>query len=128
VTSHENNPENATILRNVYGANEIYPQRTPVGDIAKEQWKAQSTPIALGWNAHAAPMQLLFYTGPAFRQRSRAMRSPPCAARGTAPSLPDGCHGRPRACQRRTRRKVYAGGTSAEVSLTESITPAGWLP
>jgi Raf kinase inhibitor-like YbhB/YbcL family protein len=51
----------------VYGAGDIYPQSTPVGDITKEQWKARSTPMVLGWNAHAAPMQLVFYTaaGPA---------------------------------------------------------------
>jgi Raf kinase inhibitor-like YbhB/YbcL family protein len=50
----------------VYGAGEIYPQSTPVGDITKEQWKARSTPMVVGWNAHAAPMQLVFYTGAAF--------------------------------------------------------------
>jgi len=50
----------------VYGAGEIYPQSTPVGDITKEEWKARSTPMTLGWNAHAAPMQLVFYNGAAF--------------------------------------------------------------
>jgi Raf kinase inhibitor-like YbhB/YbcL family protein len=47
----------------VFGANEIYPQSTPPGDITKEQWKAQSTPMVLGYTAHAAPMQLVFNTG-----------------------------------------------------------------
>lgn len=50
----------------VYGAGEIYPQSTPVGEITKEQWKARSTPMVTGWNAHAAPMQLVFYTGMGF--------------------------------------------------------------
>ena len=50
----------------VYGAGEIYPQSTPVGDITKEQWKARSTPMTLGYTAHAAPMQLVFYRHGAF--------------------------------------------------------------
>ena len=50
----------------VYGAGEIYPQSTPVGGISKEEWKARSTPMALGYAAHAAPMQLVFYTGAQF--------------------------------------------------------------
>lgn len=45
----------------VYGAGELYPQSTPVGEITKEQWRARSTPMTLGYTAHAAPMQLLFY-------------------------------------------------------------------
>ncbi len=47
----------------VYGAGEIYPQSTPVGEISKDQWKAMSTPMVLGYAAHAAPMQMLFYSG-----------------------------------------------------------------
>ena len=47
----------------VYGANEIYPQSTPPGGITKEQWKAQSAPMTLGYTAHAAPMQLVFNAG-----------------------------------------------------------------
>ncbi|WP_332876445.1 YbhB/YbcL family Raf kinase inhibitor-like protein [Massilia sp. S19_KUP03_FR1] len=50
----------------VYGAGEIYPQSTPVGEITKAQWKARSTPMVVGWNAHAAPMQMVFYTGSGF--------------------------------------------------------------
>jgi Raf kinase inhibitor-like YbhB/YbcL family protein len=50
----------------VYGAGQIYPQSTPVGDITKEQWKAASTPMVLGYTAHAAPMQLKFYSATAF--------------------------------------------------------------
>lgn len=55
----------------VYGAGEIYPQSTPVGNITKEQWKARSTPMVVGWNAHAAPMQLVFYTGTGFPSEYR---------------------------------------------------------
>jgi len=47
----------------VYGAGAIYPQSTPVGEIKKQDWKAHSTPMLLGYTAHAAPMQLVFYRG-----------------------------------------------------------------
>ncbi|WP_020653610.1 YbhB/YbcL family Raf kinase inhibitor-like protein [Massilia niastensis] len=47
----------------VYGANQIYPQSTPVGEISKEQWKARSIPMVLGYTAHAAPMQMVFASG-----------------------------------------------------------------
>ncbi|WP_102961225.1 YbhB/YbcL family Raf kinase inhibitor-like protein [Mangrovicella endophytica] len=50
----------------VYADNKIYPQSTPVGGITKEQWKAASTPMTLGYTAHAAPMQMKFYGGSAF--------------------------------------------------------------
>jgi Raf kinase inhibitor-like YbhB/YbcL family protein len=50
----------------VVGAGTIYPQSTPIGDITKPDWKAHSTPMVLGYAAHAAPMQLLFYKGTAF--------------------------------------------------------------
>jgi Raf kinase inhibitor-like YbhB/YbcL family protein len=50
----------------VYGDGRIYPQSTPVGDISKQEWKEHSVPMALGYTAHAAPMQLLFYRGAAF--------------------------------------------------------------
>lgn len=46
-----------------YGAGKIYPQSTPSGDISKEEWSARSMPMALGYAAHAAPMQLVFYSG-----------------------------------------------------------------
>jgi len=50
----------------VYGKGEIYPQSTPVGEITKEQWKARSTPMVIGYTAHAAPMQWVFGAGSAF--------------------------------------------------------------
>jgi Raf kinase inhibitor-like YbhB/YbcL family protein len=50
----------------VWGDGGINPQSTPQGGITKEQWKAMSTPMALGYTAHAAPMQMLFYKGGSF--------------------------------------------------------------
>jgi Raf kinase inhibitor-like YbhB/YbcL family protein len=50
----------------VYADGKIYPQSTPVGDISKQDWKAHSQPMVLGYTAHAAPMQLLFYRGTGF--------------------------------------------------------------
>jgi Raf kinase inhibitor-like YbhB/YbcL family protein len=47
----------------VWGIDGINPQSTPVGDITKEQWKALSQPMVLGYAAHAAPMQMVFYRG-----------------------------------------------------------------
>lgn len=49
-----------------YGSGDIYPVTTPAGGISKEAWKEQSTPMVLGYNAHAAPMQMVFYRGTAF--------------------------------------------------------------
>jgi Raf kinase inhibitor-like YbhB/YbcL family protein len=49
-----------------YADGRIYPQSTPVGGITKEQWRDNSVPMALGYDAHAAPMQFLFYKGGAF--------------------------------------------------------------
>ncbi|USX14312.1 YbhB/YbcL family Raf kinase inhibitor-like protein [Oxalobacteraceae bacterium OTU3CAMAD1] len=50
----------------VYADGKIYPQSTPVGDITKPEWKARSEPMVLGYTAHAAPMQMLFYRGSNF--------------------------------------------------------------
>lgn len=50
----------------VWGAGGYNPQSTPVGEISKAQWKALSTPMVLGYTAHAAPMQMVFYPGGAF--------------------------------------------------------------
>jgi Raf kinase inhibitor-like YbhB/YbcL family protein len=47
----------------IWGAGGVNPQSTPVGDITKEQWKALSEPMVLGYAAHAAPMQMVFYRG-----------------------------------------------------------------
>ncbi len=50
----------------VYGKGDLYPQSTPVGQITKEQWRAASEPMVLGYEAHAAPMQFVFYRNNAF--------------------------------------------------------------
>jgi Raf kinase inhibitor-like YbhB/YbcL family protein len=50
----------------VYGAGVIYPQSTPPGDISKAEWRERSQPMVLGYTAHAAPMQMLFYRGASF--------------------------------------------------------------
>lgn len=50
----------------IYGKGDIYPQSTPPGKISKEQWQVRSTPMVLGYSAHAAPMQLVFYRQGAF--------------------------------------------------------------
>lgn len=50
----------------VFGSGDINPPTTPVGGIAKEQWRALSEPMALGYAGHAAPMQMVFYKGSAF--------------------------------------------------------------
>ncbi|BAT58571.1 putative kinase inhibitor [Variibacter gotjawalensis] len=50
----------------VWGDGGLNPQSTPVGEITKEQWKAASRPMTLGYTAHAAPMQMVFGNGTAF--------------------------------------------------------------
>jgi Raf kinase inhibitor-like YbhB/YbcL family protein len=47
----------------VWGDGGINPQSTPPGEITKAQWKADSVPMALGYKAHAAPMQMVFSRG-----------------------------------------------------------------
>lgn len=50
----------------VYAEGGIDAQSTPPGNISKQQWKQLSTPMTLGYTAHAAPMQMVFYRGGAF--------------------------------------------------------------
>lgn len=50
----------------VYGRGDIHPQTTPPGELSKQQWKQMSVPMTLGYTAHAAPMQMLFYRGGQF--------------------------------------------------------------
>ncbi|MET0251305.1 MAG: YbhB/YbcL family Raf kinase inhibitor-like protein [Novosphingobium sp.] len=47
----------------VYGTNGVHPQTTPPGGITKAQWLEASTPMVMGYTAHAAPMALTFYSG-----------------------------------------------------------------
>jgi Raf kinase inhibitor-like YbhB/YbcL family protein len=50
----------------IWGDGGVNPQSTPPGGISKAEWKAHSTPMTLGYTAHAAPMQLVFYRGASF--------------------------------------------------------------
>ncbi len=53
----------------IYGVDGVNPQSTPVGGITKEQWAEQSTPMVMGYTAHAAPMQFKFYDGTSFPEQ-----------------------------------------------------------
>lgn len=50
----------------IWGDGGVNPQSTPPGEISKEKWRALSVPMTLGYAAHAAPMQMTFYTGGTF--------------------------------------------------------------
>jgi Raf kinase inhibitor-like YbhB/YbcL family protein len=50
----------------VYGERGLTPWTNPSGGITKEQWRARSEPPVLGYTAHAAPMQFVFYPGGSF--------------------------------------------------------------
>ncbi|MEN5366113.1 YbhB/YbcL family Raf kinase inhibitor-like protein [Stenotrophomonas sp. TWI273] len=50
----------------IWGRDGQNPQSTPPGGISKAQWAAMSAPMVSGYTAHAAPMQMLFYTGSQF--------------------------------------------------------------
>jgi len=50
----------------IWGASGVNPQSTPIGEISKAQWMALSTPMTMGYTAHAAPMQMVFYPGGSF--------------------------------------------------------------
>ncbi|RZL31846.1 MAG: YbhB/YbcL family Raf kinase inhibitor-like protein, partial [Rubrivivax sp.] len=47
----------------IWGDGGVNPQSTPPGEVTKAQWKADSTPMVLGYTAHAAPMQMVFAKG-----------------------------------------------------------------
>jgi Raf kinase inhibitor-like YbhB/YbcL family protein len=50
----------------VWGDNRLNPHIRDEGGITPTEWLARSTPMVLGYTAHAAPMQLAFYTGGQF--------------------------------------------------------------
>lgn len=50
----------------IWGKGGQNPQSTPPGEITKTQWTQMSEPMTLGYTAHAAPMQMVFYTGSQF--------------------------------------------------------------
>jgi Raf kinase inhibitor-like YbhB/YbcL family protein len=48
----------------VYGEGQLNPQAAPPpGGLTREQWASVSTPMVLGYTAHAAPMQMAFHPG-----------------------------------------------------------------
>jgi Raf kinase inhibitor-like YbhB/YbcL family protein len=50
----------------IWGEGGVNPQSSPPGGITKEQWRAWSESMVLGYTAHAAPMQFVFYPGGSF--------------------------------------------------------------
>ncbi|RYD25454.1 MAG: PEBP family protein, partial [Verrucomicrobiaceae bacterium] len=50
----------------VYADNQLNPRLDPVGGLLKSDWLESSTPMVLGYKAHAAPMQMSFYNGAQF--------------------------------------------------------------
>jgi len=50
----------------VYDFSQPNPADNPPGDITLDEWAQQSTEPVLGYTAHSAPMQMVFYTGTAF--------------------------------------------------------------
>ena len=50
----------------IWGKDGENPQSTPPGEITKAQWAQMSEPMVIGYTAHAAPMQMVFYTASQF--------------------------------------------------------------
>lgn len=50
----------------LYADNQINAHVDPPGGISKSEWAKISTPMAMGYTAHSAPMQLSFYNGSQF--------------------------------------------------------------
>ncbi|WP_394834390.1 YbhB/YbcL family Raf kinase inhibitor-like protein [Pendulispora rubella] len=49
-----------------FGNNQVNPHADPPGGLSKAERRKVSTPMVLGYTAHAAPMQMSFYDGPQF--------------------------------------------------------------
>lgn len=49
-----------------WGDNRVNPHIDPPGMLSKAEWLQNSTPMVLGYTAHASPMQMSFYDGPQF--------------------------------------------------------------
>ncbi len=49
-----------------WGKDGINPEGKVPGQMTKTQWQAMSTPMVMGYTAHASPMQMVFYTGEQF--------------------------------------------------------------
>jgi Raf kinase inhibitor-like YbhB/YbcL family protein len=50
----------------MWGNNQVNPHLDPPPGLSKAEWQRTSVPMVLGYQAHAAPMQLSFYDGPQF--------------------------------------------------------------
>ncbi len=50
----------------VYGDGKLNPHVDPLGGVKKSEWANASVPMALGYTAHSAPMQLSFYNATQF--------------------------------------------------------------
>lgn len=50
----------------IHADNQLNPRLDPSGGLLKKDWLESSTPMVLGYQAHAAPMQMSFYNGPQF--------------------------------------------------------------
>src|SRR5690606_41633032 len=55
----------------IYDFSNFNPQDNPPEGMTLEQWAEQSEEPLLGYTAHAAPMQMTFYTGTAFPEEYR---------------------------------------------------------
>jgi Raf kinase inhibitor-like YbhB/YbcL family protein len=49
-----------------FADNQVNPRLIPPGGLSRSELRAKSVPMVLGYTAHAAPMQLSFYTGAQF--------------------------------------------------------------
>lgn len=49
-----------------FADNQENPHQKPPGKLPPAEWRAGSTPMVLGYTAHAAPMQMAFYSGRQF--------------------------------------------------------------
>lgn len=55
----------------IYGDGDANLADAPPGGITAKQWQAMSEPMVIGYTAHAAPMQMLFYRGGQFPDEYR---------------------------------------------------------
>lgn len=49
-----------------FADNQANPHQKPPGSLPPEEWKTGSTPMVMGYTAHAAPMQMAFYAASQF--------------------------------------------------------------
>jgi glucose/arabinose dehydrogenase len=70
----------------IYGNGEFNPQDEPPEGISLAQWRDWSEAPVLGYTAHAAPLQMAFYSGQQFPKEYQGDALMPCAGPGTAAS------------------------------------------